>query len=47
MLVAGQIEQAHNLLAEQLSRLDHSGEYHFPLLNLRWHKRVGLERSHW
>jgi hypothetical protein len=30
----GQIEQAHSLLTEQLSRLDHSGEYHFPLLNL-------------
>jgi spermidine synthase len=31
----GQIEQAHNLLAEQLSKLDHSGEYYFPLLNLQ------------
>ena len=31
----GQIEQAHNLLAEQSIRLDHSGEYHFPLLNLQ------------
>jgi spermidine synthase len=30
----GQVAQAHNLLEEQSSRLDHSGQYHFALLNL-------------